>query len=92
VAGLNSAVTTMNDQWISFGTSLPNVGDSIRIKFDDGTEFPKEYGVITSIRHIKDLGGNDCIYMPVYSENAWTLDSDKYIGSIVKDTYFWRLT
>ena len=77
--------------WITFGDQLPSVGSQIRIKFDDGSEFPHNYGIIRSISNIKELGPDDCVIADHIGE-SWSLCSDKYINSVVKDTYSWRIS
>jgi hypothetical protein len=76
--------------WISFGDKLPQVGQRIDIKFDDGKEFG-DYGTLRTITDIKDLpDGSACFVGEAINGKAWSMCSDKYIGSIVRDSYYWR--
>jgi len=82
-----------NNNWISFAKERPKIGDKIDLMLDDQTEWRHNpYGKLTSITNIKELGSNHCVVMDKYSENAWTMNSDKFIGSVVKGVYFWRLS
>lgn len=77
--------------WIKFGEKLPKIGENINIKFDNGKEFPNNpYGIIKRITNIKDLDADQTIVMEKRANNAWSLSSDKFVNSIVKDNYYWN--
>lgn len=82
-----------NNNWISFAKERPKVGDSIDIAFEDKKSWNHNpYGKITSIKHVKDLDSSHCIVMDTYNKDSWTINSNKYIGSVVKSTYYWKLS
>lgn len=79
--------------WIQFGQKLPQIGDCIDVKFDDGEEFSHNpYGRITRVVNVKDLGPNHCVVTDKLGVESWSLNSDKFIGSVVKDSYYWRIS
>jgi len=81
-----------NNNWISFAKERPKNGDSIDIAFEDKKSWKHNpYGKITSIRNIEDLDSSHCVVMDTRCK-AWTMNSDKYVGSIVKPTYYWKLS
>lgn len=87
----------MNNKWVEFGNKLPKLGDNIEIMFDDGTLFDgsygdRSYGKLTKIIDTRNLSGETCIITDKSIKGkAWSLCSDKYINSIVRHNYKWRL-
>jgi hypothetical protein len=77
--------------WISFGNRRPEIGQRIEIKFDNG-EVLDDYGTVKSIVNHKDLPVGSVVWMgDSIRGDYWSLCSDRYVNSMVRDTYFWRM-
>ena len=85
----NQIVMILMKEWIFFGEQQPKVGQSIEIKIDNEIV---DYGTLKSIVDIKSLplGSVVFVHESLKPGKAWSLSSERFVNSIVRDSYYWR--
>jgi len=71
----------MSNDWLTFGVMLPKAGDNIEVIFPNAN--PLDMGKVTRIIDVTNANQ--------LSDRAWSLSTDYYHNSVVRDTYPWRL-